>query len=219
MNASSRHRVVAALFLLAALAPPARAQLIGDFAIPSIGIIDSPSTLGAWTFLNQDSGFDDASLDTTDAPDSITFGMGSEDVTNFSFLSITAPESGTLSFAYSFSASVGGNNPVGVCVFTLADAGNSTGSGFTTSGSILWNVQAGDLISISNSATGGILMTQEGSNILFFPVPSSSSLTISNFSFAPIAVPEPATCSIGIGLAALASAYFRRKKGLSPSSS
>lgn len=214
MNAYNRPRVVAALFLLAALAPAARAQLIGDYAIPSIGLIDISSTVGAWTFLNHDSGLDDATLDTTDAPDSINFGTESDDasITNYSFLSITAPESGTLAFDYSFSASVGGNLPVGICEFTLSDAGNSTSSLSTTSGSILWNVQAGDLISIDNSATGGTLYMQEGSNIFFIPVPSSSALTISNFSFAPIAIPEPATCAVLLGLPALALASFRRRK-------
>lgn len=92
---------------------------------------------------------------------------------------------------------------------------NSVATQLTTSDSntVIWNVLPGDAISFTTASTGGFDMTFNPPDPPSFNATTgSASVTISNFSFTPSAVPEPGTCAILFGLCSLGAVFVKKKR-------
>jgi len=198
-----------ALTLFAALAPDARADFSGDYALtpPPGGLSTANNTsAGAWLFTLHQGGAANGSLDTTNAPAS--FNIQAVAIGTFNSITSTlayanVPEAGTITFDYDFTNVQLGTGGSANFTYTqnstpIVFSGNATGSGS-------WTVSQGDDIGFSVFAQGG---TAVG---LGFPEQTQSVVTISNFAFAPTPVPEPSEFALGAGVLALGVALARRR--------
>jgi hypothetical protein len=199
------------LFLLGSLTPVTRAQFIGDYALtpPAGSVITSNSTAGNWNFSLVTTGSATGSLDTSLAPDSFTLqstatGSGNSITDTLNFLSVS--QAGTISFNYNSALNAGGI-AFGTD-FSYSNSRNGLLDLASTADSFMSSVLPGDTLSFSTTATGGVLFGLGGPT----STQAEALVTISNFSFTPASVPEPANYAVASGIVTLLIAIFRRRQ-------
>jgi len=192
----------------------ASAQFTGNFALtpPSAGSYSANTSLGSWTFTNTSTG-GSASVDTTNTPGSLQltssgFGLGLTGTSNFAYGNFL--QSGNLSIDYNYTASNGGG---GASTSFAFEHNNIIVQNFisSASGTFLLNVTAGDSMSFVTAGSGGMFMITFPFP-MFFPTSGSSSVALSNLSFTPSSVPEPADAGLLLGAAALGWVAYRRRQ-------
>jgi hypothetical protein len=219
-----------AFFIVVGLST-AQAQFVGDFALtpPSANIYSANTTVGNWTYTVMNTG-GNGQISTVSAPANFTlsasgFGAGLGSTSTLEYPSV--PVDGTLAFDYI--VNLGGSGGGASATVTFGHSADTpitlTSSG---SGSVSWNILAGESIEFSAFAMGGMTISAGGAGGVggvggvggppggpgagggVTPVLGSASASISNFSFIPASVPEPSDFALGGGLLAIGAACWRR---------